>query len=115
MGVTPYQTAASCSWTGKGELSAYCLSLFNVGTSETFVFNFDGDNLILDVEGNRLRGSLVSGSLPTPERDWQNCLWYDTPAKIWLEAVPLGNSRMGAMLYGGTAQERLQLNEETFW
>ena len=115
MGVTPYQTAASCSWTGTGELSAYCLSLFNVGTSETFVFNFDGDNLILDVEGNRLRGSLVSGSLPTPERDWQNCLWYDTPAEIWLEAVPLGNSRMGAMLYGGTAQERLQLNEETFW
>ncbi|NLV53927.1 MAG: glycoside hydrolase family 95 protein [Bacteroidales bacterium] len=42
-------------------------------------------------------------------------LWYDKPASIWLEALPLGNSRMGAMVYGGTTTEELQLNEETFW
>lgn len=42
-------------------------------------------------------------------------LWYDRPAKIWLEAMPLGNSRMGAMVYGGTETEEIQLNEETFW
>jgi len=42
-------------------------------------------------------------------------LWYDTPATCWLEALPLGNSRMGAMVFGGTDVEEIQLNEETFW
>lgn len=42
-------------------------------------------------------------------------LWYSRPAACWLEALPLGNSHLGAMDYGGTAMEELQLNEETFW
>ena len=42
-------------------------------------------------------------------------LWADAPASCWLEALPLGNSRMGAMVYGGTEKEEIQLNEETFW
>lgn len=42
-------------------------------------------------------------------------LWYKQPAKTWVEALPLGNSRMGVMVYGGTAREELQLNEETVW
>ncbi len=44
-----------------------------------------------------------------------NRLWYDAPAKIWLEALPIGNSKMGGMVYGGIDTEELQLNEETFW
>ncbi len=47
--------------------------------------------------------------------DNTNRLWYDHPATVWLEALPLGNSRMGAMVYGGTDVEEIQLNEETFW
>ena len=42
-------------------------------------------------------------------------LWYDTPAKIWLEALPIGNSHLGAMVYGGIQKDEIQLNEETFW
>lgn len=42
-------------------------------------------------------------------------LWYSRPAKTWTEALPLGNSRLGVMVYGGTAREELQLNEETVW
>ena len=42
-------------------------------------------------------------------------LWYDRPAKDWLSALPVGNSTLGAMVYGGTETEELQLNEETFW
>ena len=45
----------------------------------------------------------------------ENVLWYDKPAVEWVEALPLGNSRLGAMVYGGVAEEELQLNEETFW
>ena len=42
-------------------------------------------------------------------------LWYSRPANNWTEALPIGNSRLGAMVYGGTEREELQLNEETFW
>lgn len=42
-------------------------------------------------------------------------LWYVEPARTWVEALPVGNSRMGVMQFGGTEYERLQLNEETFW
>ena len=42
-------------------------------------------------------------------------LWYAQPAQQWVEALPLGNSAMGAMIFGGTATERIQLNEETIW
>ncbi len=42
-------------------------------------------------------------------------LWYSRPATTWTEALPIGNSHLGAMVYGGPASEELQLNEETFW
>ncbi len=42
-------------------------------------------------------------------------LWYDRPASVWTEALPLGNSHLGAMVYGGTATEEIQLNDETLW
>ena len=42
-------------------------------------------------------------------------LWYDTPAQVWTEALPLGNGRLGAMVYGNPANEQIQLNEETIW
>ena len=45
----------------------------------------------------------------------QHKMWYQRPAEHWLEALPVGNSHMGAMVYGGTDVEEIQLNEETFW
>ena len=45
----------------------------------------------------------------------QHKLWYSKPATQWLEALPIGNSHLGAMVYGGTNTEQIQLNEETFW
>ncbi len=42
-------------------------------------------------------------------------LWYHKPAKEWEEALPIGNGRMGAMVFGGVAGEHLQLNEESMW
>ncbi|QIL76649.1 glycoside hydrolase family 95 protein [Hymenobacter sp. HDW8] len=47
---------------------------------------------------------------PTPLR-----LWYDQPAANWNEALPLGNGRLGVMVFGAPERERLQLNEETIW
>lgn len=45
----------------------------------------------------------------------KHVLWYDRPAYTWTEALPIGNSRLGAMIYGTPGSERLQLNEETIW
>jgi alpha-L-fucosidase 2 len=42
-------------------------------------------------------------------------LWYDRPATQWVEALPVGNGRLGAMVFGGIEHERLQLNEDTLW
>ncbi|MGW9527995.1 glycoside hydrolase family 95 protein [Paenibacillus terrae] len=42
-------------------------------------------------------------------------LWYRQPAKVWEEALPVGNGRLGAMVFGGIGEERLQLNEDTLW
>ncbi|WP_206673597.1 glycoside hydrolase family 95 protein [Pseudactinotalea terrae] len=45
----------------------------------------------------------------------RSVLRYDRPAAEWTEALPVGNGRLGAMVYGGTRTERLQLNEDTLW
>lgn len=42
-------------------------------------------------------------------------LWYEQAASSWNEALPLGNGRLGAMVYGIPGEEKIQLNEETFW
>lgn len=42
-------------------------------------------------------------------------LWYRQPARVWVEALPVGNGRLGAMVFGGVAHERLQLNEDTLY
>ena len=42
-------------------------------------------------------------------------LWYGEPAAEWTEALPVGNGRLGAMVFGGTAAERIQFNEDTVW
>ena len=42
-------------------------------------------------------------------------LWYRKPAEKWVEALPIGSGRLGAMVFGGTADERIQFNEDTLW
>ena len=55
----------------------------------------------------------LSGEAKAPEGDLK--LWYRQPASKWDEALPVGNGRLGAMVFGGIELERLQLNEETVW
>lgn len=56
--------------------------------------------------GNRADAQEETGNLK---------LWYDKPATEWVEALPLGNGRIGAMVFGDPAHEQFQLNEETVW
>ncbi len=67
---------------------------------------------------------LVGGGCGKPARrissekvgDWDDLkLWYDRPAAKWTEALPIGNGRLGAMVFGGAEREQIQLNEDTVW
>ncbi|BET68881.1 glycoside hydrolase family 95 protein [Opitutales bacterium ASA1] len=51
----------------------------------------------------------------TPPREASRVLVYSQPARVWTEALPVGNGRLGAMVFGTLAEERLQLNEDTLW
>ena len=42
-------------------------------------------------------------------------LWYNKEAKIWEEALPIGNGRIGAMVFSGTISDKFQINEDTLW
>ncbi|WP_017814262.1 glycoside hydrolase family 95 protein [Paenibacillus shenyangensis] len=42
-------------------------------------------------------------------------LWYNRPASVWEEALPVGNGRLGGIVFGGAAKDRIQLNEDTLW
>ena len=57
-------------------------------------------------------GRALCGSEPS-ESDL--ILWYRAPARKWVEALPVGNGRLGAMVFGGVPEERIQLNEDTLW
>ena len=50
-----------------------------------------------------------------PYNDIENKLWYDSSASAWEEALPLGNGKTGAMIFGGAAHEQVQLNDNTLW
>ncbi len=60
-------------------------------------------------------GILALSLLPNAVQAQEYKLWYDEPAAVWTEALPLGNGRLGAMVYGNPATEQIQLNEETIW
>src|SRR5947207_9121938 len=53
--------------------------------------------------------------LPGVARAGDMMLWYQQPAAKWEEALPVGSGRMGAMVFGGTGEERIQFNEDTLW
>ena len=55
----------------------------------------------------------AAGQSPAPVADWR--LWFNRPAAHWNEALPVGNGRLGAMVFGDPISERLEINEATFW
>lgn len=61
--------------------------------------------------------TLFSCTTDTPPHKAENLmkLWYNKPASVWEEALPIGNGRVGGMVFGTTGKEHIQLNEETVW
>jgi alpha-L-fucosidase 2 len=65
--------------------------------------------------GASLRASGFTAPKPSAMAGEKTTLWYRQPASEWTEALPVGNGRLGAMVFGGVETERLQLNEDTLW
>jgi alpha-L-fucosidase 2 len=60
--------------------------------------------------------TLLMVALSAPARSDDLTLWYDKPAANWeRQALPIGNGRLGAMIYGSAPEERIQFNEESLW
>ena len=66
-----------------------------------------------------LSGSAVAQEMPAriDRRDFDpsTLLWYAKPAQAWDEALPVGNGKIGGMIFGGAGEEHIQLNEDTYW
>ncbi|KAA6350138.1 Xylosidase/arabinosidase [termite gut metagenome] len=108
----------NCDLSGQGNLRSICFDKIN--------YNPDG-NIQKVVQTTGLEASkrkikintnwidrtqfLSNGSKP----EGKNVLWYRQSAKVWEEALPIGNGDLGAMVFGGVADERIQLNEHTLW
>lgn len=58
---------------------------------------------------------VVTLLLPLAVKSQEYRLWYDSPAKTWTQALPIGNGVMGGMVFGMPAVEHIQINEETIW
>lgn len=73
----------------------------------------------LKIAAGTAAAGLMPGLLTVPLRAAESSsplqLWYTQPAERWVEALPIGNGRLGAMIFGGTAEERIQFNEDTLW
>ena len=57
----------------------------------------------------------LSEESPSGEEASSSVLWWDKPAAKWEEAMPVGNGKLGAMIFGQPVNERIQLNEGTLW
>ena len=68
-------------------------------------------NIFLVVVGVLISISVHAENLKTGKLT----MWYDKPASVWNEALPIGNGRLGAMIFGDPSNEKIQLNEGPFW
>ena len=71
--------------------------------------------LALIVAGAFAAAAEQNSTAPRPAASIDSTMWYKAPASNWLEALPIGNGRLGAMVFGGVAEEHLQINESTIW
>ena len=82
-------------------------------TGKLFSQNIPASERTGEITSGWVDRAILTGQSAKPEG--RNILWYREPAKVWEEALPIGNGRLGAMVFGGVADERIQLNESSLW
>lgn len=108
----------TCDISGQGNLRSICYDKLNYNPDGTIQKVVQTKGLQASLRKNRIDNqwtdrAQLTGKGAKPEE--KNMLWYREPAKVWETALPLGNGHLGAMVFGGVADERIQLNENTLW
>ncbi len=83
--------------------------------SKRFIHVYLLTSIVVCICGCHRGGVETAWQVEDVSADNDMILWYDQPAEKWVEALPVGNGRLGAMVYGGAGRERLQFNEDTLW
>jgi alpha-L-fucosidase 2 len=108
----------TCDISGQGNLRSICFDKLYYNADGTIQKVIQTKGLEASLRKNRIDAqwmdrAQLSGTGVKP--DGKYVLWYRRSSKVWEEALPLGNGKLGAMIFGGVADERLQLNENTLW
>lgn len=83
--------------------------MFNISRIYLFLF------VMFGYAGAFAQETDITATIKNKTFDPATLLWYHAPAKIWNDALPVGNGRLGAMVFGNPEEERIQFNEETYW
>jgi alpha-L-fucosidase 2 len=109
----------TCDISGRGNLRSICFDKLHFNPDGTIrkvipTLGLEASLRKTSINANWIDRAQFAGN-GGAKPDGRNVLWYRRSAKVWEEALPLGNGRLGAMVFGGVADERLQLNENTVW
>ena len=83
--------------------------------NKKYIFLWTALFIGITVKGQNGQESEIAKHIEQQSFNPATLLWYDKPATQWVEALPVGNGRLGAMVFGHYGEERIQLNEETYW
>ncbi|MDR2843748.1 MAG: glycoside hydrolase N-terminal domain-containing protein [Candidatus Symbiothrix sp.] len=108
----------NCDLSGQGNLRSICFDKLYYNPDGTIqkvnqTTGLEASKRIIRINADWTDRTQFSGKGVKP--DGKNVLWYRQSAKVWEEALPIGNGKLGAMIFGGVADERIQLNENTVW
>jgi len=108
----------NCDLSGQGNLRSICWDKLYHNEDGTIQKVQQTSGLEASFRRGRITNGWMDRTAITGKTDGpkgKNILWYKQPARVWEEALPLGNGRLGAMVFGGVADERIQLNDNTLW
>jgi alpha-L-fucosidase 2 len=108
----------NCDLSGQGNLRSICYDKLSYNPDGTIqkvmqTTGLEASKRKIQIDAHWTDRARFSGTGKKPEG--KNVLWYRRSAQVWEEALPLGNGKLGAMVFGGVADERIQLNENTLW
>ena len=109
----------TCDISGQGNLRSICFDKLYFNSDGTIQKVIPTIGLEASHRKTRIDAGWTDRAQLSDEKglrpEGKNQLWYRQPAKVWEEALPIGNGHLGAMIFGGVADERMQLNENTLW
>ncbi|MDR1723762.1 MAG: glycoside hydrolase N-terminal domain-containing protein [Tannerella sp.] len=109
----------TCDISGQGNLRSICYDKLDFNDDGTIRKVIPTVGLEAGLRKNEINATWTDRTIFNDENgakpEGKNVLWYRRSAKVWEEALPIANGHLGAMIFGGVADERIQLNDNTLW